>query len=318
MYDTIVIGVDGGDEDRRAISLAHQLITPTARITLVHVSTVTALASVNEGLELELGTPAEGARAFASQLELCGEGTRLVGEHARSVGAGLDAAAARLGADLVVLGPTRTHGLGHLFAGDDVQSTLGQTHCAVAVAVADFGPTRQRRLIRTIGVAYDGSPASRLALAHAEGLARSLDAEVTPMCVVAPHVYSTGFGMVAYPIEDPETSIKAVSAELRALTRRPIEILYGDPIYELERLSARVDLLVCGSRRQGALRRLVLGSTSLALSRSSQCPLIVTPAPETAAPETPEGTERTTERGTAERGTTAVRGATAKAPAEVG
>jgi nucleotide-binding universal stress UspA family protein len=41
-------------------------------------------------------------------------------------------------------------------------------------------------------------------------------------------------------------------------------------------LSREVDLLVCGSRRHGPLRRLVLGSTSDYLAHHVDVPLIIT------------------------------------------
>ena len=50
---------------------------------------------------------------------------------------------------------------------------------------------------------------------------------------------------------------------------------------ELAEFSAKVDLLVIGtSRRHGAVSRVLLGSTSEALSREAACPLLVVPAPE--------------------------------------
>ena len=37
-------------------------------------------------------------------------------------------------------------------------------------------------------------------------------------------------------------------------------------------------MLVCGSRHEGAAKRVLLGSTSDYLARHSACPLLVTPA----------------------------------------
>ena len=88
---------------------------------------------------------------------------------------------------------------------------------------------RPRRL-RRIGVAYDGSPESEVALAHAELLAHQRGCDTV------------------------------------ARSRHP----------GLVALSREVDLLVCGSRRNGRLRRLVLGSTSDYLVRHVDVPLIIT------------------------------------------
>jgi nucleotide-binding universal stress UspA family protein len=55
-------------------------------------------------------------------------------------------------------------------------------------------------------------------------------------------------------------------------------VIVGPVREELAALSQRVDVLVCGSRHQSAVRRVVLGSTSDYLARHSACPLLVTPA----------------------------------------
>ena len=60
-------------------------------------------------------------------------------------------------------------------------------------------------------------------------------------------------------------------------------------------LSREVDLLVCGSRRHGALRRLALGSTSDYLAHHVDVPLIIT------APADPSAVERWRELGQATR-----------------
>jgi nucleotide-binding universal stress UspA family protein len=60
----------------------------------------------------------------------------------------------------------------------------------------------------------------------------------------------------------------------------------GVPDVELARHSSQLDLLVVGSRGYGPLKRLMLGSTTVQLVRSSSCPVIVVPrgAEETEAP----------------------------------
>jgi nucleotide-binding universal stress UspA family protein len=51
----------------------------------------------------------------------------------------------------------------------------------------------------------------------------------------------------------------------------------GDPVKELLAASADADLLVVGSRRWGALGRLVLGTVSEAVVREIRCPTLVVP-----------------------------------------
>jgi nucleotide-binding universal stress UspA family protein len=51
----------------------------------------------------------------------------------------------------------------------------------------------------------------------------------------------------------------------------------GDPVHILARESERLGLLICGSRARGPLRRVMLGSVSVALLRSAACPVVVAP-----------------------------------------
>ena len=282
MYDNVLIGVKGDADDHRAIDLAHRLAFSGTRLTLVHVSVISALASEREGLELEINASGGLVHAFADELALAGAGTRVIREHATSVGAGLQAAVARLNADLLVLGSTVHRGLDRLLEGDDVASTLARARCAVAVAESMARPGW--RPVTKIGVAYDGTPDATVAVEHAKRLADSLGAGLTPLYVAEPHIYATGFGMIAYPVEDPESVVAAARKDLGTVAGEEVKVIYGDPSSELARFSGQVDVLVCGSRRQGAVSRLVLGSMALSLSRHACCPLIIAPAPQHATP----------------------------------
>lgn len=51
----------------------------------------------------------------------------------------------------------------------------------------------------------------------------------------------------------------------------------GEPATEILAFEDEVDLLVVGSRGHGPLRRLVLVSTSLQLTREARCPLVIIP-----------------------------------------
>jgi nucleotide-binding universal stress UspA family protein len=55
--------------------------------------------------------------------------------------------------------------------------------------------------------------------------------------------------------------------------------LRGRPADRLLELCADVDLLVIGSRRWGAVARLMLGSTGEALMHDASCPVLVVPRP---------------------------------------
>ena len=56
-----------------------------------------------------------------------------------------------------------------------------------------------------------------------------------------------------------------------------MEALSARPAHALLELGADVDLLVIGSRRWGAVARLLLGSTGEVLMHDAACPVIVVP-----------------------------------------
>lgn len=279
MYDNVLIGVKGDPDDHRAIALAHRLAGPGARLTLVHVSSVWAQQeSEREALlGLPIRSPADLTSAFADQLGLAGGRARLIRQYSTSVGAGLQVLAARVNSDLLVLGSTRHRGLERVLKGDDVESVITGARCALAVA--DDGPTTGRQPPATIGVAYDGTPEGTAAVHHAQALATSLGAQLRVVYIAAPHIYAAGFGMVAYPMEEPASVVSAARAELGTVSGEQVEIIYGEPAWELEQFSELVDVLVCGSRRQGPVRRFVFGSMSLSLSHNARCPLIIAAPP---------------------------------------
>jgi nucleotide-binding universal stress UspA family protein len=142
-----------------------------------------------------------------------------------------------------------------------------------------------------IGVAYVDTEEGREALRAAYGLARRVGAKLRVIAVLR-----SGFGMYA----DIEPSVPAalgrdledvegerqlqLDHELRTLLATldgdvPVQIdtFVGDPAETLIAVSANLDLLVCGSRGHGPLRRVVLGSVSGRVTASARCPVIVLP-----------------------------------------
>ena len=56
------------------------------------------------------------------------------------------------------------------------------------------------------------------------------------------------------------------------------ELLYGEVVDELSMVGERgADLLVCGSRGYGPVRRVLLGTVSSALVRQASVPVLVVP-----------------------------------------
>jgi nucleotide-binding universal stress UspA family protein len=119
----------------------------------------------------------------------------------------------------------------------DARSVLRHSNCAVAVAPHHYAD--HRRPIRRIGVAVDERPPSKVALAHAGRLSADLHAELRPLTVTA---------------GDRSSAVR-----------------------ELRRFAGDVDLLVCGSRRPGAVARVLSDSVSERLLGRVAAPLLIAP-----------------------------------------
>jgi nucleotide-binding universal stress UspA family protein len=274
MYDTVIIGTDGHQGGRDAARLACSLAPDAAHFTLAYVGMITPVAHATN-LELELATHADLPQMLGTEMQLCGKNTKITRIYAGSVGAGLQDVADEANADLIVVGASQRHGIARLLSGDDVKSVLHQTERAVAVAPTDY--EHHPRVISHIGVAVDGEPASNVALAHAGLLAEQFHADLIPFGVVEPHTYAVPWGTVAVPIADPASELTAARERLGEVDGHPVEVTYGSARDQLEEFSERVDLLVCGSRRNGIALRLLLGSTSDHLARHTRTPLLIAP-----------------------------------------
>ncbi len=239
MYENLIVGVDGRQGGRDAAALASILAAPRARRHLVFVADAPPHngAGSNMDLHLELVNPDVLSQLMGTERRLAGGDAPTLRTSADSVADGLQAAAVQCDADLVLVGASRRHGIPGLTRPDDVAALLHRT--TETVAIAPTGYSDQPRQLRRIGVAYDGSPESEVARAHAELLAHERGCETVTR--------SEHPGLVA--------------------------------------LSREVDLLVCGSRRNGPLRRLVLGSTSDYLAQHVDVPLIITAPADSSAVE---------------------------------
>ena len=280
VYANVTIGIDGAQGGRNAAALAAALADRDAVMTLVFV----CLPNVRRGSALELARVEDKMLwgFLEREVELCGGQARICRVTADSVGAGLEQAAADTGSDLIVVGASSRHGIARLWLGDDARSVLRETPSAVAVVPPSY--EYQPNVLARIGVAYDGSPESDVALAHAGLLAQRRNSELILRHVVKAHSYPLGVPAVV-PVVTPASELEAAGERLGEVDGRSVEHAYGVPREQLVEFSKWVDLLVCGSRHNGLLGRLAHGSTSHYLARHSEAPLLVTPSIDTRAVE---------------------------------
>lgn len=273
MFRHVIVGVDGRPTGRDAITLGLQLVDHDGRISLAHVHPGERKPRRSSNLEFDRVENDDSAALLESEREAASIDAGLLSIGAASVGDGLHRLADQHDADLIVVGCNRRGRAGRVLLGDDTRATLSNAPCAVAVAPAGYAGSA--RPLGNIGVAYDTTPQSLVALAVARGLATREDAGVRALRVIA-------YPVTPYMSEAPSLWEESSKAELKA-ARQALDLpadTEGDVVMgrvpdELEMFSGQVDVLVVGSRERGPVRRAVLGSTGQHLARTSKCPLLV-------------------------------------------
>jgi nucleotide-binding universal stress UspA family protein len=280
MFKTIVVGVDGRDGGRDALSLAGRLaLVAGGELVAVRVMPFDYYASRAGAPPYGALGESDGRAELEADLEQAGLTARMLVVGDTSPARALHRVAEQEHADVIVVGSTHHGRLGRVFAGDDAVGTLHASPCPVAVAPRGLAG-RDWTPVERIGVGYDGGPEAGQAFVLAIALARDCGAAIRVRSVVdTPVPYADA---AAYEDEWTERTLAVARAELADLVADvdiavTAETTMGTPVGELLALSEEVDLLVLGSRAWGPVRRIVLGSTAASLTREAQCALLVLP-----------------------------------------
>ncbi len=186
-------------------------------------------------------------------------------------------AASEIGANLVVIGSTHRGPVGRVYPGSVGERLLRDSTVAVAVAPHDYA-SHFHADIGLIGVAYAGTPESRLALEAAKRLALRVDARLRVMTVIDRSARSSGRqALSSEATEELERHLSEVERFLGPEVDRELKLLDGDPAAALATQGVETDMLIVGSRANGPLGRIVRGRVSSELMRTAPCPLIVVP-----------------------------------------
>ncbi len=275
MFENVIVGVDGRPNGRDAIALAMRLLADGGKLTLanihggatnpVHASTPGRLTEEKEASHALL----ERERAEAEvQAEL-------ISYAASGPGRGLHGLAEEQHADLLVVGSCSRGPVGRVLLGDDTRGSLNGASCAVAVATRGYA--EHPVPIAAIGVGYDGSPESEMALSRARKVAERYHAVVRALEVVSiPNYAFTGFGAPALG-DGIEKMLAEANERMAAIEGVEGRAVYGLAGEELAAFGDEVQLLLVGSRGYGPVKRLIVGSTSDYLQRHARCSLLVLP-----------------------------------------
>jgi nucleotide-binding universal stress UspA family protein len=287
----VVIGFDGTESGEDALALG-TLVSRGVGVPAIVTVVYPGPAPISSG-RVDAEWVADRRRAAELIVDqaraLIGAGTQLEFRlTASSSGAhGLHDVAEEVGASVIVVGSKGKSADPRLFAGSTAERLFSGARCPVGIA--PHGLRRSDRVLRRIGVAYIDTPDAETALDVAARFAARAKASLRLYIVVAEeaevmplfigHDAERTFHETAR--EEFQDALERAIAGLPADVQATGEVLTGDVVKVLGELDEdEVDVLFCGSRRYGPLRRVLLGGVSSRLVRRARSPLIVVPRPE--------------------------------------
>jgi nucleotide-binding universal stress UspA family protein len=288
MTRPIIAGADGTDSGLDAVAVAARLAGAVGDPLVVvcvgpedaRLVGVEAEDDLRRHADAILDTAREVAGEVAGDLP-----TELRTVFSSSPARGLCELAEQESAEAVVAGSTNRGAIGRVVSGSTAERLLHGTSCPVAVAPRGYRPHRSGPL-RAIGAAFTDTPDGHEAVRVAADLAARAGLPLTVYSVIALHT-----NWLRPEAVQPDTSVvpeevrkvakdalDRVVASLPAGVRATGELLFGEVVDELSMAAERgVDLLVCGSRGYGPVRRVLLGTVSSALVRQASVPTMVVP-----------------------------------------
>jgi nucleotide-binding universal stress UspA family protein len=284
----LVVGYEGGSTGHDALSFANRWAAASADpVTVVTVHPGTAFTGLGR----------VDAEWVAYERE---EADQLLHEAKGLIADGVDASYRRVdagsaahglsdiveprdgeGVSLLVLGSRRTRGMRRTFPGSTAERLLHGAAAPVTVVPWGYADSEDRPL-RRVAVAFVDTPEGRVAFQHASLIAQHLSASLTVLSVVPDTRVVPGLGeprMFEHETrrgyqESLDAVVKSAPAGLDVTGR----LLPGPVVDALSDLSLDdCDLLVCGSRGYGPVRRVLLGGVSSRVVRHSRVPVVVTP-----------------------------------------
>jgi nucleotide-binding universal stress UspA family protein len=289
----VVVGFDGGPSGEDALALGGWLARAMRIPPVVAVVHPSAAAISPARVDAEWVADrhryaeqvAEGARALLADSGSTGQQAQPRVVASSSAAHGLHDLAEELAAALIVVGSAGKGAEQRLFAGSTADRLLHGSVCPVAVAPAGMRHRRPGPLSR-IGVGYIDTAEARTALATATDLAVRTSATLRLVTVVAEEAEvlplfigrdaERAFSAAAR--EAYQFALDTARAGLPTGVESTGEVLVGDVVEVLAELDETdVDVLVCGSRGYGPIRRVLLGGVSSRLVRRARSPVLVVP-----------------------------------------
>ncbi|GAA0900424.1 universal stress protein [Virgisporangium ochraceum] len=299
----VVVGFDASPAGADAVTLA-QAYCRTVGAHLIVATVHPAPAAISPGrvdAEWIADRPRLANEVLARAREVAGEDADYRVVASSSAAHGLHDLADEVGAALIVVGSHREAPAERLFAGSTAERLLSGSMCPVAVAPAGMRSRPVNSLLR-VGVAYIEEPEAIAALSaaaafaaianpvpvtgDAAAFAESGRPHLRLYTVVAAEAEVLPFGIgrdaerafLASARETYQSALQAATARLPEGLAASGHLRTGDVVEVLADLDAtEIDLLFCGSRGYGPVRRVLLGGVSSRLVRRARSPVVVVP-----------------------------------------
>lgn len=276
----IIVGVDPVREDPAPLALASALAeldgAPVVAVAS-HPLHVLPTGLVPPGYDALMRDRAEAALRRA--LEHLPDSSSAQAVMSQSAARALQDAASSLDAGMLVVGSAQRGRIGRLVAGSVADGALNGGGCPVALAPRGY---ERPTVIRHVGAAFTDTPDGRSAVAFAGRIARAAGARLTVVTAV-PRVDWTGVAPPGPAYEEALGLARVAAARLAGTAadqlapgvETMVHAVSESPVAALTEASRQLDVLVCGSRGYGPVRRVLLGSVSRRLAHEAHCPLIV-------------------------------------------
>lgn len=283
---SVVVGFDSSDSARDALTLGARFATAiggTVLVAAVHPASPAGAGHVDAEWLAAMREDAQDRldRARAMLGDEIDADFRLVASG--SAAHGLDDLAESMDATAIVVGSAKDGPLRRLLAGSTAERLLHGASVPVAVVPRGLRPGLADS-VSVIGCAFIDTPDGHEALRVAADLAEQAHARLRVLTVVGQsREFALFGGREQREIAEGSRSDyqAAVDKAVEGLTQRvsaSAELLTGEVGEALAALDDRdVDLLVCGSRGYGPLRRVLLGGTSSRLVHHAATAVMVAP-----------------------------------------
>jgi nucleotide-binding universal stress UspA family protein len=273
-FRRIIVAFDGSEPSADALALALRLQDPGGVLTLACVvpgqrwHVAPHVHRPDAPVPEELATMFGEARATIPARIRVRQRAPVAASPAR----GLTELAESESTDLIVIGSSRHGDAGRIQLERTAGRLLQGAPCAVAIAPAGL---RENAGFRHVGIAYDGSPEARAALAVGYDVAERSGSAVT--------LFSAVGGLEPEPMavrRRADVALDEAADSAPADVNPRTVLLRGSPAAVIrEACDGVVDLLVTGSRGYGPMQRALAGSVSEALTEGAPYPVVVVPRP---------------------------------------